>query len=307
MTRIPRPVIRLGTRGSTLALWQADETTRLLQQVFPTLEIERVIIATSGDKNQTGSLADIGGKALFARELEEALLAHEIDIAVHSLKDMETELPEGLCIPCTLPREDTRDALICRHHASLDALPEGAKIGTSSVRRAAQLLHIRPDLQIMPFRGNVPTRLDKLHRGDVDATLLAVAGLKRLGLDGHITQILEKDAFLPAVSQGAIAIECRADDGWVLDILSHIHDEETFTRITAERACLNELKGTCRTPVGVHAVLAHGTLHLEAKLYSQDGCECYGADASGNAEDAEIIGRKVGAALLSMGGHLLDA
>jgi hydroxymethylbilane synthase len=307
MTSISRPVIRLGTRGSALALWQADEVTRLLNEAFPAVEIERVIITTSGDVNQHGSLADIGGKALFARELEEALLAHEIDIAVHSLKDMETQLPDGLVIPCTLPREDTCDALVCRHYASLDALPAGAKVGTSSVRRAAQLRHIRPDLEIMPFRGNVPTRIEKLQRGDVDATLLAIAGLKRLGLEQHVTELLDESVFLPAVSQGAIGVECRADDGWVMEVLSHIHDEDTFVRITAERACLNTLNGSCRTPVGVHAMLEHGQLHLQAKLYSNDGKECYGADASGCVDEADAIGRKVGAALLSMGKHLLEA
>lgn len=305
MSVVSRPLIRLGTRGSALALWQADEVTRLLRQAFPAVQIERVIITTSGDVNHHQCLADIGGKALFARELEEALLAREIDIAVHSMKDMETVLPEGLCIPCVLPREDTSDALISRFGQRLDELPVGAKIGTSSVRRAAQLRHVRPDLLIMPFRGNVPTRLEKLRRGDVDATLLAVAGLKRLGLDGEITQILDKKVFLPAVSQGAIGVECRADDGWIREVLQAIHDEETYIRITAERACLNELNGTCRTPVGISSVIDGASLCVEAKLYSTDGRECYGAEAAGDVAEAESIGRKVGAALLRAGGHLL--
>jgi hydroxymethylbilane synthase len=306
MFSVPRPVIRLGTRGSALALWQADEVTRLLHEAFPAVEVERVIITTSGDVNQKGSLADIGGKALFARELEDALLAHEIDIAVHSMKDMETQLPEGLCVPCALPREDTRDALVSLHGHTLDTLPLGAKVGTSSVRRAAQLLHVRPDLHIMPFRGNVPTRLEKLQRGDVDATLLAVAGLNRLGLAYHITQVIDFSVCLPAVSQGAIGVECRENDGWIRDVLYAIHDEPTFIRITAERACLDAMHGTCRTPVGVRAEIEANTLRLEAKLYSNDGRECYHAHASGIADDADAIGRQVGRSLAEQGKHLLS-
>lgn len=305
MAQTDRTLLKLGTRGSALALWQADEVARLLHAQFPDLNIERVIITTSGDKNTHVCLADIGGKALFAKELEDALLDGTIDIAVHSMKDMETSLPRGLEIRCVLEREDTRDALLSHFAGGLDALPQGAVVGSSSVRRAAQLRHVRPDLKIVPFRGNVPTRIEKWQRREVDATLLAVAGLKRLGLAQHITHILPHEAFLPAVAQGAIGIECRSMDTDIHALLTAIHHAPTFARITAERACLHTLHGSCRTPIGVHAVLEGDTLRLRSILYAADGSAHIEASAHGNATDAAMIGEEVGNELLKLGAHLL--
>jgi hydroxymethylbilane synthase len=305
MSKLSISSLRLGTRGSALALWQAAEVERLLKLAHPTLQVERVVVATSGDKNTHVCLADIGGKALFAKELEDALLGGEIDVAVHSMKDMETVLPEGLIIPCVLEREDTRDALLSHHKGGIDALPQGAVVGTSSVRRAAMIRHARPDIQIVPFRGNVQTRIAKWQSNDVDATLLALAGLKRLGLQDHATYLLSHEESLPAVSQGAIGVECREKDKAVLELLAAIHHQPTFQRITAERACLNTLGGSCRTPVGVHAVIESNVLSLKAILYAQDGSQMVAAQASGEVEDADAIGRHVGAELVKHGANLL--
>lgn len=306
MTQATRTTLRLGTRGSALALWQADEVTRLLKLSHPQLVVERVVVTTSGDKIQHVCLADLGGKALFAKELEDALLAGEIDIAVHSMKDMETELPQGLVIPCVLEREDTRDALLSHFEGGIEGLPQHAAVGTSSVRRAAQIRHLRPDIAIVPFRGNVPTRIEKFQSKDVDATLLALAGLKRLGLDGHATHLLSQEQFLPAVSQGAIGVECRAEDADVQALLAAIHHQPTFVRITAERACLHELKGSCRTPIGVHATLDEvGNVTLRAILYATDGSDMVEAVAAGGVADADAVGREVAQQLLAEGKHLL--
>ncbi len=306
MPSFSRSTLRLGTRGSALALWQAAEVERLLIEAHPSLRVQQVVVLTSGDKNTHVCLADIGGKALFAKELEDALLVGDIDIAVHSMKDMETELPEGLVIECVLEREDTRDALLSHHRGGIKDLPVGAVVGTSSVRRSAQLRVQRPDLKIVPFRGNVPTRIEKWQNKEVDATLLALAGLKRLGLDAHVTHIVPYEVCLPAVAQGAIGVECRAEDKDVLQLLSAIHHQPTFSRITAERACLHALQGSCRTPIGVHAVLENkDTLHLKATLYALDGTEMVQMEMRGIVSDAEAIGRAVGEKLLAQGKHLL--
>lgn len=245
--------INIGTRGSPLALAQAELLADALRRAHPHLAapgaIEFVIITTSGDRIQDRPLSEVGGKGLFTKEIEEALLDGTIDAAVHSMKDMPTELPAGLVIPCLLPREDVRDAFFCRGGGTLDSLPEGAVVGTSSLRRQAIILARRPDLKVVTFRGNVGTRLQKLHDGVVDATLLAVAGLNRLGKAELIQQVLEPDVMLPAVAQGAVGIEIREDDKEMHALLAPIHCHVTFLRTAAERAFLAAMDGSCKTPL----------------------------------------------------------
>lgn len=245
--------INIGTRGSPLALAQAELLADALRRAHPHLAapgaIEFVIITTSGDRIQDRPLSEVGGKGLFTKEIEEALLDGTIDAAVHSMKDMPTELPAGLVIPCLLPREDVRDAFFCRGGGTLDSLPEGAVVGTSSLRRQAIILARRPDLKVVTFRGNVGTRLQKLHDGVVDATLLAVAGLNRLGKAELIQQVLEPDVMLPAVAQGAVGIEIRDGDKEMHALLAPIHCHVTFLRTAAERAFLAAMDGSCKTPL----------------------------------------------------------
>jgi len=289
--------IRIGTRGSPLALRQVEMVRAALG---PGVESETVVIKTSGDwRAEDGErrLADSGGKGLFAREIEQALLAGDIDCAVHSMKDMESELPEGLIVEHMLPRGDVRDALISREGQILEDLPERAAIGTASMRRQAFLLAKRPDLKIVSLRGNVQTRLDKLNRGDVDATLLAVAGLKRLGLEGEITQIIEPEEMLPSAGQGTIGIETREGDVDMIAVFSQINCVETTLRVTAEREVLRILSGSCHTPVGVFALVKNGQMSLRAKLASPDGRKEFFEEAEGKVMDpetAKALGRGAG-------------
>jgi hydroxymethylbilane synthase len=293
-----QPVLRIGTRGSALALAQAAEVRARLAAAHPELAapeaLETVVIKTTGDAVRDRSLAAIGGKRLFTKEIEEALLAGRIDLAVHSLKDLETFLPESLVLAAHLPREDPRDAFFSPRASSLAALPAGAVVGTSSPRRRAQVLNARRDLRVVPFRGNVETRLDKLAAGAVDATLLALAGVKRLGLEDRVTAIIPPEAMLPAVAQGAIGVEIRRDDARAALYLAAIDDAATAQRVTAERAVLAALGGSCRTPAAALAELDGGALHLRAMILRPDGSEKIFVARRGAAEDAAALGRDAG-------------
>lgn len=296
----------IATRGSPLALAQAHETRDRLATVHPALAAEGAIeirtYRTTGDRQQSGPLTEIGGKGLFTKEIEEALLAGEAHLAVHSMKDMPTVLPDGLIMAAYLPREDPRDALIAHSAGSLDLLPQGATVGTASLRRRAILLSARPDLRITTLRGNVETRLRKVEEGDLDATILAAAGLTRLGLMDRARGVIEVDDMLPAVCQGAIGIECREDDSATRDLLSAIHHEETGHRVAAERAFLAALDGSCRTPIGGLATLGGGTLSLRGLIVRPDGSETIAAQRDGPIEDAETLGQALGETLKSRAG-----
>jgi hydroxymethylbilane synthase len=300
-------VLRLGTRASPLALVQAAELKARLVAAWPDLAapdaIAIVPIRTSGDRLTQGPLADIGGKGLFTKEIEEALFAGAIDIAVHSLKDMPTVLPAGLAIACHLPREDPRDALIATDAVSIAALARGAVVGTASVRRRAQLLNARPDLVIVPLRGNVGTRLAKLAAGEVAATVLAVAGLKRLGRTDAVAALLDPVEMLPAAGQGVIAAEARADDERVRRLLAPIDDAATAAAATAERALLAVLDGSCRTPIAALATLVQGELVLDAMVIRPDGGALHRTRRSGPAAAASALGADAGAALKARAGQ----
>lgn len=290
--------LRIGTRGSPMALFQARLVRERLQAAHPELAeegaIELVIIRTTGDRVQNRLLAEIGGKGLFTKEIEEALLDRRIDLAVHSLKDMETALPTGLVIGCVLPRDDPRDAFVSREGAGLRALPRSARIGTASLRRRAQLLHERPDLKILPIRGNVDTRLNKLAAGEVDALVLALCGLERLGKAAAVTEILSPERMLPAVGQGALAIESRADDTIVNDLLTPLNHPDSAACVAAERAMLAALDGSCRTPIAGLATISGNRLTLEALLLSEDGRAERRGGSEGTMADAAAIGSQVG-------------
>lgn len=304
---IPGGVVRIGTRGSPLALAQAEMVRSALAQAHADLAhagaIEIVIIKTTGDQIQDRALSEIGGKGLFTKEIEEALLADRIDLAVHSMKDVPTHLPPGLEIACLLEREDPRDVLISRSGSSIATLPQGAVIGSASLRRQAQLLALRPDLKVVTLRGNVGTRLNKLANGDADATLLALAGLKRLGKAEVATAILDMTEMLPAVAQGAIGIEIRAADRRMHTLLRPLHHEATEAAVTAERACLAELEGSCRTPIAAHAwVTADGQLHLRALIAKPDGSRVHRDTRSGPVSEPERLGRDSGRYLKALAG-----
>ncbi len=299
-------LLRIGTRGSKLALRQAAELCARLAQAHPELAaqdaVETVVIRTTGDQVTDRSLADIGGKGLFTKELEEALNDRRIDLAVHSLKDVPAPLPGGLALACHLPREDARDALIARQAATLRDLPLGASIGTSSPRRQAQLLHLRPDFKIVPFRGNVDTRLAKIDSGAADATVLALAGLKRLGRASEATAILSVEEMLPAATQGVIAVEIRADDARSRTLLAAIDHRPTAICASAERALLETLDGTCRTPIAALASLADNRLELDAMVLSPDGRICHRLKRSTTTSRARELGHEIGEALRALAG-----
>jgi len=295
MTQSP-PVLRIGSRGSPLALVQAREVLRRLSAAcgIPAEQIDIKVIRTTGDAIQDRPLAEAGGKGLFVKEIEEALLARAIDVAVHSSKDMPTVLPPGLTLTGFLPREDARDAFIGRTARTLGDLPTGAVVGTASLRRQALVKRLRPDLVIVPLRGNVETRLRKLEAGDAHATILAVAGLKRLGLLSASTAILEIDEFLPAVGQGAIGIETRAADEATRALIAKINDPDTSTALAAERAFLAELDGSCRTPIGGHARVADGVVRFHGIIVRPDGSEAFEVLREGRREDAAALGADAG-------------
>ncbi|WP_207455415.1 hydroxymethylbilane synthase [Azospirillum sp. SYSU D00513] len=296
--------LRIGTRGSPLALAQAHETRGRLIAAHPHLAepgaIEIVVLKTTGDRIQDRTLAEAGGKGLFTKELEEALFDGRADLAVHSMKDVPTWLPEGLEISTLLPREDPRDAFFSREGKRLDDLPAGSVIGTAGLRRQAQILERRPDLTVVPFRGNVQTRLAKLDAGEVDATLLALAGLRRLGLTERITQVFEPEEMLPAVAQGAIGIEIRTDDAATRALLAPLHCAETASRVAAERALLAVLDGSCRTPIAAMATLSGDRLSLRAKVLSHDGRQVFHAEREGPIADAALLGAEAGSEIKSV-------
>jgi hydroxymethylbilane synthase len=298
------PILRIGSRGSPLALAQAREVKDRLAAAAG-LDAERIeikVIRTTGDVIQDRPLAEAGGKGLFTKEIEEALLAGLIDLAVHSAKDMPTVLPPGLLLAGFLPREDARDAFISRTAKSLDELPAAAVVGTASPRRQAMVKRLRQDLDVVTLRGNVETRLRKLDAGEVDATLLAVAGLKRLGLLAAATAILDADEFLPAVGQGAIGIETRAKDGARRTLVAAIDDPDTATAIAAERAFLAVLDGSCRTPIGGHARVSGGTVRFRGMIVRPDGTEAFEVFRDGRREDAAGLGADAGRELKERAG-----
>ncbi|MDA0229615.1 MAG: hydroxymethylbilane synthase [Proteobacteria bacterium] len=299
--------LKIGTRGSPLALAQANDVRARLAaahgELAETGAIETHIIKTSGDKFIDRPLADIGGKGLFTKEIEEALSAGAIDVAVHSMKDVPTWLPNGLEISCILLREDPWDALIGDGLSGLADLPKGGRVGTASLRRRAQLLSLRPDLEITLLRGNVATRVRKVAEGDIDATLLAVAGLKRLDCAEHIAAVLSPEEMLPAVAQGAIGVECRTDDSRVLTFLAALNDSESAQRVAAERALLAALDGSCRTPIAALAEITAGErLYLRALIARPDGKTIHRAEREGLAADGIAMGIDAGAELRAAGG-----
>ncbi len=302
--------LRVGTRGSPLALWQTRHFLGLITRFCPVLHdakaFEEHAIATSGDRIQDRRLADVGGKGLFAKEIHEALADGRVDFAVHSLKDLETELPPGIVLACTLTREDSRDALILSPRAgAVDpanpyaCLPAGAVIGTSSVRRQSQLLHARPDLRVEMIRGNVQTRLAKIRGADGPAaSLLALAGLRRLGLEQEAAVVLDPEVMVPAAGQGIVGVTVRADDVELLDLLAGIEDAEARAVSTAERALLAALDGSCRTPIGGHArLLPDGSLHLTGLVARADGSFLLKRALQGDPKDAARLGRELGDSL----------
>ena len=305
-----RPLpLRIGTRASPLALWQARHFMAIVSGFCPVLReggvFEEHALATSGDRIQDRRLAEIGGKGLFAKEIHEALLDGRVDLAVHSLKDLETELPPGIVLACALKREDARDALILGPNCAVpdpedpwSAIPRGAVVGTASLRRQGQLLHARPDLRVEMLRGNVQTRLSRVRGGEVAASLLALAGLRRLGLEGEAAVVLDPEVMVPAAGQGIVAVTARAEDAELRALLAAIEDPEALAVATAERALLAALDGSCRTPVGGHArLLPGGRLRLAGLVARPDGSFLQRRMAEGPAADAAAIGRALGEAL----------
>jgi hydroxymethylbilane synthase len=292
--------LRIGTRGSLLAKWQAEFVRK---QLFATagVEAEIVIIKTSGDKLQTSSLSQIGGKGIFIKELEEALLEETIDLAVHSIKDVPTDTPSRLMFPAVCRREDVRDCLVAANGATLASLRQGARVGTGSLRRQAQLLHIRPDLDVRDLRGNVDTRLRKVESGEYEAVMLAKAGLDRLGWSGRITETLNPEVFLPAVGQGAIGVECRLKDTEAADIVAGLDDAETRTAIIAERSLLGALQGGCQVPLGAWARIERGELVLEACVCSVDGLQYVKQRATSAPDKAAELGGHMATLLIEAG------
>ncbi len=297
--------IRIGTRGSQLALAQAYEVRARLMAAhnLPESAFDIRVIKTTGDIVLDRPLSEIGGKGLFTKEIEEALLANEIDLAVHSMKDVQTLLPDGLGIRATLPREDVRDAFISLRFASLDALPLGATVGSSSLRRQAQIKRARPDLNVVQFRGNVQTRLKKLEDGVADATFLACAGLRRLGLADRITAAMPTEIMLPAVAQGAIGIEIRLDDAATAAVIVPLNDEASATCVAAERAFLTRLEGSCRTPIAGLAELRSGALSFRGMTLSPDGTRAVEGALEGSPRDAAQLGTAAADDILARGGR----
>ena len=296
--------LRIATRGSALALWQANHIRERLAQLHG-IESELIRIHTSGDHFQSASVAQVseqtGTKGIFIKELEEALLAGAADLAVHSMKDVPTENPAGLIFPAITQREDVRDCLISRDGAKLKDLQSGARMGTSSLRRQSQLRHYRPDLELLDLRGNVDTRLRKIAAGEFDAIVLATAGVNRLGSSDKITEILSTEIMLPAVGQGALGIETRADDRDTVRLVAALDDPESHAAVTAERALLRELEGGCQLPLGAWARHENGELRLEACVFSADGKEFVRNELRGDAEDAEKLGVHLGQILIEAG------
>ena len=300
--------LRIGTRGSALALWQAEEVARHIRQLPSAPAVELVTIKTRGDLNTDTPLWAAGGKGFFTAELDRALLDNEVDLVVHSLKDLATEMPEGLSLAAVLEREDPRDALLTRDGRSFHELAKGAKIGTSSLRRRAFIARLRPDLEHLELRGNVPTRLRKLEEGGYDAIVLAVAGLKRLGVGAALTVPLTSDEFPPAVGQGAIAVAIRAGDAPTARWIAPLDHKPTRLSITAERALLARLEGGCQVPIGGLAAVTGNVVSLRAAACSLDGRDYVAADAAASTDQAAVLGAQVAEVLLAKGAsRILDA
>lgn len=304
-TTTRRSSLVIGTRGSKLALWQAEWVQAGLQAIVPDLSVTLRTIKTSGDKILDVPLAAIGGKGLFVKEIEEALLREEIDLAVHSMKDVPTQLPERLAILCIPKRENAHDALISRDGCKLADLPAEARIGTSSLRRQAQLLHHRPDLRVQMLRGNLDTRLRKVREGDYEAIVLAAAGLIRLGWQNEVTEYLPYAISLPAIGQGAIGIEGRRDDAFVGTLVQRLDHLETRTAVSAERALLERLEGGCQVPIAAHATVRGKTILMEGLVGSVDGRQVLRETVEGLATEAEQVGRRLAERLLARGGQAI--
>ena len=293
--------LKIATRQSPLALWQANYVKDSLQQLYPDLTVELVPMVTKGDVILDSPLAKIGGKGLFVKELENALLNKEADIAVHSMKDVPMQFPEGLGLAVICKREDPRDAFVSNSYRTFSELPQGAVVGTSSLRRQCQLKALRPDLDIRSLRGNVGTRLSKLDNGDYDAIILASAGLIRLGLADRIASFIEVEQSLPAAGQGAVGIECRTDDVQVKQLLAPLADAETTCCVLAERAMNNHLQGGCQVPIGGYAVLQQGQLYLRALVGDVDGSKIIRAEGKSAVENADVLGVQIAEQLLAQG------
>ncbi len=294
-------LLRIATRKSPLALWQAEHVRQRLQAFHPELTIELVTMSTQGDRVLDSPLAKIGGKGLFVKELENGMLEGRADIAVHSMKDVPAGLPDGLDIGAILEREDPRDAFVSNAYASVEVLPHGARVGTSSLRRQCQLRAIRPDLVILDLRGNVNTRLSKLDNGDYDAIVLAAAGLKRLGMEERIARALSPEEMLPAIAQGVIGIECRSNDARVIALIKALNDPYTALRTTAERAMNARLAGGCQAPVAGYSELDGDLLHLRGLVGRADGSDMVHGDISGPPADAASLGEQLAEDLLARG------
>jgi hydroxymethylbilane synthase len=304
---MPEQTISIATRKSALALWQAEEVARRLRQHHPSLHVQLIGMSTQGDRILDSPLAKVGGKGLFVKELEHGLLHHHADIAVHSMKDVPMDLPPGLHLPVVLEREDPRDAFVSSQYSSLDALPTGAQVGTSSLRRQCQIQYAYAGLDVIDLRGNVNTRLAKLDAGDYEAIILASAGLKRLGLEARITRVLTPEQSLPAIGQGAIGIECRQDDPRVNALIAPLNDPPTQLRVRAERAVNARLHGGCQIPLAGFAELRDDALLLRALMGLPDGSEILYATRSGAQEHPEELGLAVAEDLLSQGaGRILE-
>jgi hydroxymethylbilane synthase len=295
----------IGSRGSELALWQTNHVKATLEKHFPEINLEIKIIKTTGDKLLDVALAKIGDKGLFTKQIESALLNREIDLAVHSLKDLQTVQPEGLIIGAVSKREIPNDVLISKKYASIDELPNGAKVATGSLRRRSQLLFYRPDLQIFEIRGNVPTRIKKFEESDLDAMILAFAGVHRLNLDAHISQIIPFEIMLPAVGQGAMAVEIRSEDIELKELLKVLNDKETETCITAERTFLRTLEGGCQVPIGANATIENGEIHLEGMVGNLNGSINWRETIVGASGDAGNLGKRLAQILIAKGANEL--
>lgn len=300
-------IVRIATRKSPLAMWQAEFVRDALLSLHPNLQIELVKMSTQGDKILDTPLAKVGGKGLFVKELEQGMLAGDADIAVHSMKDVPVEFPEGLHLPVVCKREDPRDAFVSNNYQSIDDLPQGAKVGTSSLRRECQLRTYRSDLEVLPLRGNVNTRLAKLDAGNYDAIILATAGLKRLGFDDRIKSRLTPEQSLPAIGQGAVGIETRVNDDEINALIAPLRCPETWIVVSAERAMNKRLAGGCQVPIAGFALLEEGEIWMRGLVGRPDGSEMLRAEIKGKAEDAEALGIALAENLLAQGAEKILA
>jgi hydroxymethylbilane synthase len=298
---MPEDILRIATRKSPLALWQANYVSDMLRQHHPDLKVELVTMVTQGDKILDTPLAKVGGKGLFVKELEVGILEGRADIAVHSMKDVPVDFPPGLHLAVICEREDPRDAFVSNNFKTLEDLPQGARLGTSSLRRQAQISALRPDLKIIDLRGNVNTRLKKLDDGEYDAIILAAAGLKRLKFDDRITQFIGTDVCLPAIGQGAVGIECRSDDARIHNFIAPLNDNKTQIRLTAERAMNERLQGGCQVPIAGYAEFEKGLIMMRGLVGQVDGKKIIRGDIAGPAENAEELGIVLAEDLLSRG------